>query len=46
MQNLNFAFGRTNHAEWAQTILKAPCYLDLRQMMLDDLAKEKEKELH
>lgn len=41
MQNLNFAFGRTNHAEYAQVMMRAPNYFQLRQMMLDDLAKEK-----
>lgn len=42
MQNLNFVFGRTNHAEFTQVIHRAPTYIDLRQMMLDDLVKEKE----
>ena len=45
MQNLNFVFGPTNHAEYAQKMTRAPTYTELRQMMLSDIAKEKEKEL-
>lgn len=41
MQNLNFAFGCTNHAEYVQTLYRAPTFIDLRAMMHEDLAKEK-----
>lgn len=39
MQNLNFAFGRTNHAEYVQTLFKAPNFLELCTLMEEDLAK-------
>ena len=43
MQNLNYAFGRTNHAEYVQRMFRAPNYVELREMMREDLAK---KEMH
>lgn len=40
MQNLNYAFGRTNHAEYVQRMFRAPNYIELREMMREDLAKK------
>lgn len=45
MQNLNFVFGRTNHAEYYQVMHRGPTYPQLREMKLADLAKKKAAEL-